>query len=180
MKIKRDLWILGATSLVIAVVLFIAIGVGTRQQQQEMVQKLEDDVFHGRSENVRRLVSTTDVLVHEPHVGGLFLGAVLNCDAATVQTLIDKGVSPNSRVAKDDTEPENAPTGFTALDLAVQFNRVDIVAVLLHNGADANLKTGGLTAIDMLKYPFNIKRAGGDAQIAHLLREAQRKGSRDK
>ncbi|BCM89647.1 hypothetical protein IAD21_01494 [Abditibacteriota bacterium] len=177
MKSKRDLWIMGATSLVIAVVLFVAIGVGTRRQQQELVKKLDDDVFHGRNESVQRLVTTTDVLVHERSRIGLFLMAIEHCDAATVQTLIDKGISPNIRVAKD---AENTPTGFTALDVATISRRADIVTVLVRNGADANLKTDGRTAIDLLKLVPPIpggKRVGNDAQIAHLLREAQRKGS---
>ena len=181
MKNKRDLWIMAMTSLLIAIVLFVGIGVGTRRQQQAQVQKLEDDLFHGRSESVRHLVSATDVLSHEPNLGNTLVCGVLYCDPATVQMLIDKGVKVNSRVVSNEKETSATATGFTAMDYAVIHRRADMVEVLLRNGADANLKTYGHSAIELLKNPPNIyiergaKRVGTDAQIAHLLREAQHK-----
>ena len=177
MRNKRDLWILGTTSLSITIVLFVAIGVGTRHQQ---VKKLEADVFHGRNEKVWQLVLTTDVLDHEPNLNALLLAAVLHCDSATVQTLINKGVKVNSRTANTEKKAGGTPTDLPALDWAVMLRRADMVEVLLRNDADVNLKTDGRTAIDHLKeVPLIIrgKRVGTDAQIAHLLREAQHKAT---
>lgn len=177
MKNKRDLSIMTMTALLIAIVLFVATGVGTRHQQQAQVQKLEDNAFHGYGKNVRQLVSTTDVLAHEPHANNILVSTVLFCDAATVQTLIDKGVDVNSRMSFDDTGRDVIATGLTALDYAVIHRRADMVEVLLNNGASTNLKTDGQTAIDYLKYPpiSGLTRIGTDAQIAHLLRQSQLK-----
>ena len=148
------------------------------------MEQFEKAIDHRQSEQVKRLVATTDVLSMQKSPGNTLIAAVLFCDTATVQALIDKGVRVNSRVLVNEKETSETASGYTALDYAVIHRRSDMVKMLLRNGADVTLKSYGKVPIDYLKEPPNIywergaQRVGTDAHIAHLLREAQLKRSR--
>lgn len=185
MKSKRDLWLMAAASLLVIGVLSLATLFGIRKQQRDLVQRFEDDLFHGRSEKAKYLIANTDV-VHlvsypnqEAYPAATLISGVLYCDPETVHMLISKDIDVNSRLQWNEKETASNATGYTALDYAVIHRRQDMVEVLLRNGADGTVKTAGETALDHLKNPPNIywergaKRVGTDAQIAHLLRQAQ-------
>lgn len=185
MKIKRDLWLVAIASLLVVGVLSLATLFGIRKQQRDLVQRFEDDLFHGRSEEAKYLMNHTDVVRltaypnQEAYPGGTLISGVLFCDPETVHMLISKGIDVNSRVEDNEKETTSNTSGYTALDYAVIHRRQDMVEVLLRHGADVTLKTYNTTALDLMKLPPNIywergaKRIGTDAQIIHLLRQAQ-------
>ncbi len=182
MKRRRDLRMLVLASLAVITLLWLGTVVALRKQQSELVQRFGNDAFYGRSASVENLIVHTDVVRLDPLPAETLICVVLYCNPKTVQLLLNQGVNVNARLRNHESEIPSTATGQTALHAAVVHRRLDMIVVLLRNGADVTMKWDGKTPINLMKVAPNLHgntnvsnslvRVGTDAQILQVLRHA--------
>ena len=163
-NIRDAYWMLGIGILALALVAVFVRYRRPIELQNELVAAIDK----GQSDEARALLDkgVDPTKMPNPTLG--LICAVIYCDTATAQALINKGVNVNGKFSEHK---------FTALHYAVIHRRSDMVDVLLRNGADVRAKmTDGYTPLmQMSRIPHRFAKKGQDQAILRLLKQAERK-----